>query len=205
MTHHNSTTLKAWRRIAVVGGLLAALAVAGGTAAQAFASQGTQGSTGSGAPATGSPLATQLEAALRSVSTGTVSGVTSETIHGDVGQSDLPEAHLSLAPTAGGPAGNVSVVSFADHGSQAAFQQCDPEEGTCQNSTLPDGSLVHTTDLRDGGEERISVQRQVNGQDVLLVAWSPISDSTGKPAGTDAPLTVDQLVQVASKIAPANQ
>ena len=246
------TTNVGWLRIAVVGSSLAALAVAGASATQAFADQGHAGaghqlvtahhghatkakggaatraaSRHTNTPADGSTdtpgtddpvdapddaAGAALSKAVSTVVSGTISDVQGHDVSADEYNPAFSLASLDVTSSDGSPAGDVTVAWQPEDGYggepdaahvQAWLKTCNglPE---CHTQTLPDGSLVRISTERQtldsGTLVTTTVERDIDGTVEVLSTTN--RDESANIVGPDTALTADQLVQVASHLAP---
>ena len=149
--------------------------------------------------------------------TDVVPGTTTDVSGARVTSSNNPksvEARLTLAPadgSAGGPvtAAFVPEASYGgSHGkaeTRAWLKTCRGTAPDCQTSTLPDGSLVRVSsthqEVSGGTWEMNVVERDIHGVVEVVVAYGP-RDADGTVTAPHASLTTDQLVDVASRLAP---
>ena len=144
---------------------------------------------------------------------GTISGVQGVRIPGDEHNPETVSGYLDLAPSAGAPAGGVSVVHLTGGWGgtltpQEYVESCPAEVDDCQVTTLPDGTVVKSysqvmTDTPTGPWTLYRVERLVDGVVIGLNASAGrAEDEEGSVLAPNPPLTMEQLVDVAAHLQP---
>ena len=144
---------------------------------------------------------------------GVISDVHGRRILADEHNPEAVAADLSLAPTAGAPAGGVSVF-FLTGGfgggisAEEYVNWCPDDVDFCQVSTLPDGTVVKTfshtlVDTPTGPWTLYRVERLVDGVVIgVNAAAGRAEDKEGSVLAPNPPLTMRQLVDVAAQLQP---
>ena len=154
---------------------------------------------------------------LQAAVTEALPGATVTDVHGwripaDEHNPETVGAYLDLVPSAGAPAGSVSVF-FRKGGSgslsaQEYVEWCTDEVDDCQVSTLPDGTVVKSyssvmVDTPTGPWTLYRVERLVDGVVIRLNASAGRADDEGGSVlAPHPPLTMQQLIDVAAHLQP---